>query len=129
MAIEKILWYDIKKGGKNMEEILRAIIHLTNEMKEIKDGMGRMENEVQDLRNEMKEIKDEMKEIKDGMGRMKEEIQDLRSEMKEEIQDLRNEMARGFKSAMEERLEFFGIGSKFYIRINERVEELEKKIG
>lgn len=108
-----------------MEEILRAIIHLTNEMKEIKDGMGRMENEVQDLRNEMKEIKDEMKEIKDEM----EEIKDGMGRMKEEIQDLRNEMARGFKSAMEERLEFFGIGSKFYILINERVEELEKKIG
>ena len=54
--------------------------------------------ELQPLRNEMKDFKDEMRsEMQDFRGEMQSEMQDFRGEMQSEMQDFRGEMQSGMQ--------------------------------
>ncbi len=54
--------------------------------------------ELQPLRNEMQDFKDEMRsEMQDFRGEMQSEMQDFRGEMQSEMQDFRGEMQSGMQ--------------------------------
>ncbi len=67
--------------------------------------------ELQPLRNEMQDFKDEMRsEMQDFRGEMRSEMQDFRGEMRSEMQDFRGEMRSGmqdFKDEMRSEMQDF----------------------
>jgi gas vesicle protein len=72
-----------------MDTKLRAELQpLRNEMKDFKDEMR---NEMQDFRGEMQS------EMQDFRGEMQSEMQDFRGEMQSEMQDFRGEMQSGMQ--------------------------------
>lgn len=80
----------------------------------------------------MEEILKAILSINNRLDAIAGDLQDVKSEIKDlrsEIKEIRAELNDGFESAKEERLEFFGISSKHYSRLEKRVEVLEKKIG
>ncbi|MCI8772405.1 MAG: hypothetical protein HFI50_00520 [Lachnospiraceae bacterium] len=67
--------------------------------------------ELQPLRNEMQDFKDEMRsEMQDFRGEMRSEMQDFRGEMRSEMQDFRGEMRsemQDFKDEMRSEMQDF----------------------
>ena len=81
-----------------MDTKLRAELQpLRNEMKDFKDEMrSEMQDFRGEMRSEMQDFKDEMRsEMQDFRGEMQSGMQDFRGEMRSEMQDFKDEMQSG----------------------------------
>ncbi|WP_051591237.1 hypothetical protein [Bacillus sp. UNC438CL73TsuS30] len=77
----------LKDGQERLEEDVQGLKSELNDMKQdfkhLKDGQERLEEDVQGLKSELNDMKQDFKHLKDGQERLEEDVQELKQDIKD----------------------------------------------